>query len=1277
MRFPYARLLFFARGALVACVVLASSAALGAPRNVVLSSDQGTMASALEVISSSAGGCEARFVLPPLPPLDQAGPASLPTYHGFVAVSAGQAVSARATVNAQQTLAGEPTLTTPPAPTIALGEPAMMNGLRVVPFTIDPRLDQTTVATDISLAFEFNGPADLPAFVPESFDRIFNSLILNWDTLRDDVEVGLGTYLMVMPSDSQVSTALQPLIAWRKRQGYNVVTVSVSQAEMTADTIKGYIQGFYDTVQPPLEYICLVGDANGTVALSTWHEGVSGYYGEGDHYYTTLAGNDILADAHVGRLSVRSAAELSGVVTKILGYEVSPPLSPDPGWFTRGTLTGDPSGSGITTVYCQQWLRAQLERVGYTQLDTIYTNPFASRMYSSCSNGVSVFAYRGYLGVSGFDPGYIDNLNNGGKLPFAVLPTCASGSFASDSHSYTEAFLRNPTGGAIGAIGTATTGTHTRFNNCFFSGVWEGIINSGDRHLGAAHTRGKLEMYSNFQANEPNAVEIWSMWNNLMGDPATEMWQAQPRALTVTYPAQLPVGAGAVPVTVTFLGAPVVGARVAVTRNDPAAEVRSVGYSGAGGRITLPLPDGQTAGTLLVTVTGPDLLPHQGSLVLGAVNAFASVSALHLDDGGDGQANPTENLQLTLALTNLGSQTASAVNAVVVSEDPLVQITQGAASFGDLAAGATVWGGPFTLQIDPAAPDGLLARLRVAANSGNATWVSLVEVPVVAARPVVDTVLWDDEMGGGDPGSTRILRVALRNDGSRAASAATVVLTSRSRHLLPAGPTEAVVGAMPVGGTRYADFRLSVAPEAEGQVVSVGLTVTTAEGSRHALAVSLPIGAVTEDSPTGPDAYGYVCFDNLDPAPEAPVYAWIELDPAYFGHGTSVGLTDFGGEQDDTETLALPFAFGYCGQDFTSLAVCSNGWAALGATTLKPYHNLMLPSANSPDAMLAVFWDDLFQTGTNRVYWHYDAPEGRFIVQWARMQNSSGGVQNCEIILYDPAVHPTATGDGLIVMQYAAVDNNDGGRAFATVGIQNLDGTDGLTYTYYNAYAPGARALAPGRAIAFVPMPAIGANGFAVTPAEINVMVAPGAQADVALSLAASGAAGTFASYTLTVAAHLTVAPASGLVAAGQSAPAVLTVDATGLAEGTYELSLNVASTAGAPFVVPVHLVVGVATPVDDQLPRSLVLAPAMPNPFNPRTELSFALPTPGPVRLTVHDLAGRCVAVLVDEARPAGLHRVTWDGVGTNGSRLSSGTYLARLVVAGEVKTTKLTMVK
>ncbi len=141
--------------------------------------------------------------------------------------------------------------------------------------------------------------------------------------------------------------------------------------------------------------------------------------------------------------------------------------------------------------------------------------------------------------------------------------------------------------------------------------------------------------------------------------------------------------------------------------------------------------------------------------------------------------------------------------------------------------------------------------------------------------------------------------------------------------------------------------------------------------------------------------------------------------------------------------------------------------------------------------MIAVFWDDLDQSGDNRVY-HLVRRRTRdvYVVQWSRMRNRLSGMQNCEVILYDPAVHPTATGDGLMVFQYDQVTNNDTSRGYATVGIQ--DHQDGLNYTYYNRYANGARTLQSGRAIAFVPTPPAALAVAAVSPGSVSAILVPG-----------------------------------------------------------------------------------------------------------------------------------------------------------------------------------------
>lgn len=106
----------------------------------------------------------------------------------------------------------------------------------------------------------------------------------------------------------------------------------------------------------------------------------------------------------------------------------------------------------------------------------------------------------------------------------------------------------------------------------------------------------------------------------------------------------------------------------------------------------------------------------------------------------------------------------------------------------------------------------------------------------------------------------------------------------------------------------------------------------------------------------------------------------------------------------------------------------------------------------------------------------------------------------------------------------------------------------------------------------------------------------------------------------------------------------------------------------GVPFVVddPVS-----AEPITE-LPREMKLYPAYPNPFNPSTIVSFALPESANVTLEVYNSAGQRVAVLADGMRSEGQHNVTFDG-----SNLSSGIYIIHLSALGERAVNKVTLIK
>ncbi len=99
------------------------------------------------------------------------------------------------------------------------------------------------------------------------------------------------------------------------------------------------------------------------------------------------------------------------------------------------------------------------------------------------------------------------------------------------------------------------------------------------------------------------------------------------------------------------------------------------------------------------------------------------------------------------------------------------------------------------------------------------------------------------------------------------------------------------------------------------------------------------------------------------------------------------------------------------------------------------------------------------------------------------------------------------------------------------------------------------------------------------------------------------------------------------------------------------------------------------------RIPRSLSLGQNYPNPFNPSTTISFEIPgTPGTkqgVSLTVYDLRGRRVRMLVDSDLEPGSHRIHWNGRNDRGEPVSSGIFLYILKSGGQSHTRKMVVLK
>ena len=83
------------------------------------------------------------------------------------------------------------------------------------------------------------------------------------------------------------------------------------------------------------------------------------------------------------------------------------------------------------------------------------------------------------------------------------------------------------------------------------------------------------------------------------------------------------------------------------------------------------------------------------------------------------------------------------------------------------------------------------------------------------------------------------------------------------------------------------------------------------------------------------------------------------------------------------------------------------------------------------------------------------------------------------------------------------------------------------------------------------------------------------------------------------------------------------------------------------------------------------------PNPFNPETRIEYELAEPVPVRLTIYDVLGREVISLANAEQAAGVHRVMWNGVDTNGIRVSSGMYFCKLQAGSFIALKRMMLVQ
>ncbi len=974
-----------------------------------------------------------------------------------------------------------------------LGEAGIMRDKvlqRVIvhPFRYDSNEQRLFAAREIrlSLSYQFDSRGLTPKrqHAPSLlFDSLTNEMTANPTTQSTREAVLPGCYLFIYDGTAEVLSTLQPLLMWKHAKGHEIQLLDTSTIGNNSSQIRAYIQEAWETWENPPEFVCIVGDGNMNFTIPTFWDEFSGHSVHGDHPYTQLDGNDLFPEVLIGRLTFNNVTELQTIVGKILRYEYNPPT--DDNWFERPLLVADHYSSGISTVSTMIHVADLMQEYNPSyELTFVDQAPFTIYISNALNAGKGAYFYRGFGNFSDWLTEDTFNLFNYNKNPFMSAITCYTGTFAQGSMSSIEAFLRAGTPstgiGASSVIGSSSP-THTCFNNLITGTIAYGIYHEGITNFSAALALGKLALYECYPTNPNEYVDWYTIGKNLLGDPGMTLWTRQPESFTLDHAASIGIGEASYQVIVSDSdGNPVEGAVVTLIQND--GEIDAVACSNESGIATLYFEPADE-GDCMLTVTNHNFFAERTTIPVGDTTV---IDYTDVDFTAPAVTGGTASFNVTLH--NYSADALNDVSATLAVQDEELGLVTDEIQYGNIASGSEASGaGAFQIEISPLCEDGSVFDLTMSISSGTNTWETHIPLTISGPKLAIGEVTTDPAVV--IPGNTIDMTLALRNEGHETFEAAHCEINSVSQ-LVTITSYAADFGDIAADSqaeNTANPYQITISEEAiTGSVIPFTVIVSNEGGITQELDFDLHVGEATMTDPTGPDNYGYYCYDDGDTAyDDCPTYNWIEIDPNYGGAGTSLNMTDNDTNgSGDMVTIDLPFAFRFYEINYSQISVSSNGYIVMGPYYTFEWMNWPLPGTFVPSPIIAPFWDDLLITEGNVYVW-YDEAQHAMVVQWSRLLNRfNNSPETFQAILYDPEYNSTLLGDSKIKFQYLEINNVDQGNyydaeidhgEYATVGIADHTTYTALEYTYSNLYPASAKPLEDEMALLFtgpnVPVP--------------------------------------------------------------------------------------------------------------------------------------------------------------------------------------------------------------
>lgn len=920
------------------------------------------------------------------------------------------------------------------------------------------------ITTEVSVETSNEVPVQSRSVAP-SFYEIYSQLLTDNELDELGTPTESGGYLLV--GHSIYIEELSDWIGWKKQLGYPVQVIEL-EGNATFHTVRLLIHDAYNDAELKPEFCLLVGDP----VLGTYR--IPADYIPGsmeldvmtDHHYATITGNDDWPEIWVGRWSVTTLNHLRIVAAKSIAYERGLNMSGTDGdWIGKGLVICDNtySSTGLTS----SWVRERMVDYGYSYVDSVFFPPHqdAAPISDAINDGRGWVNYRGFGSpTSWIFPVFTNydaiSLNNSWKTPIVTSIVCGGGAYDyNEDPCLGEGFLRagsvNTPRGAIAFVGPSDLDTHTRWNNCMTGGIFTSALTHGVETFSSAVFMGKMAIWEGFPNNrEPgdshSSVYFYFDTYNILGDPGFKMRTRPPLELTSDHPLTIPHGSNNISVYVEDEnGSPIQGARVTIV-GDTTDFGPITSITGDDGLVRLDFEGNLPGeGDYIITADKLNMIPSQTPVTFESQSFGLQLTDLSVS----APLTPGETITLAPELMNSGTEATGELTATLSATESGVSITNGTATYTSLAPGASNSNEIFTIEVDLNAVDTADPGLILELDNASDDPIEL-RLPLHIEAPRIETITQNLVV---DPQDNPVsITVEVVNQGPVSTGDGTLMLTC-DHPAISMIDTLSYLGVVTPGSIEEGNepFTFTVSSNImRGEPIAFDWEFVDGSGRVETGVLNILPGEKTVADPYGPDSYGYRAYDTADTWYWAsPQYEWFELDPSQGSPGIPLNLWDAADEEDISTVIDVPFTIQYYGQTFDQLTICSNGWVKPGASQEINFRNWNLPGGLGPMNLIAPFWDDLrVVPGQGNVCYFYDEYCGRLIVEWSHVRVASDPNNNrtstFQVMIYDPEMRVTPTGDSEIEFHYNEIHDNDSQQNYSTVGIRNHNGTSGLELHY-------------------------------------------------------------------------------------------------------------------------------------------------------------------------------------------------------------------------------------